>query len=279
MSGLSINTNLSALTAQRQLQQSADALDEKLERLSSGLRINSASDDPAGLAVSQKMTTQIEGQSQGIQNLRDGLSMLQTAAGGAGQIESNLQRIRELSVQAANATLTESDREAIQTEVDQLKDEIDRVAEDTQFNNKNLLNGNISSSNGGADIQAGANEGESVNLAIGDLSTESLGVNSVDLSSQSGASDAIGTIDDAISQVSSEQSNIGATSNRFLETIDVNTISRNNLAESRSKIRDANFATETTERAQASIRTQAGTSILAQANQLQRSQAFSLLSG
>jgi flagellin len=278
MSNLSINTNLTAINAQRTLQQSSRSLQDSLEQLSSGLRINSASDDPAGLAISQKMTAQIRGQSQSTRNLQDGLSMLQTAAGGAQAIESNLQRVRELSVQASNATLTDSDRAAIQEEVSQRQEEIDRIAEQTQFNRKNLLNGDISESEGGIDIQAGPNEGQTVNLSVGDLSTSSLGVDSVDLSTVSGSQDALESVDDAIEQVTSEQSKIGAASNRFTEAIDVNSASEVNLSASRSKIRDASLATASMERASASIRTQSGTAVLSQANQLNRSSALQLLS-
>lgn len=277
MSGMSINTNMSALRAQRHITQSANQLQEKFERLSSGLRINSASDDASGLAISQKMTGQIRGQSQAIQNLQDGLSLLQTAEGGTGVIEGNLQRIRELSVQASNATLTDQDRQAIQDEVSQLKEEINRVSDDTEFNKKKLLNGDIDSSNGGVDLQAGANENQTINVSVGDLSTSSLGVDSVDVSTQSGAQDAIPSVDDALGDVSSVQTEIGAASNRIEQSIDANAISRENLSAGRSRIRDANIATEAAGRAQASILTQAGTLMLAQANQLQGSNALSLL--
>lgn len=274
---LSINSNLTTLTIQRQLKESSGDLTEQLKRLSSGLRINSASDDPAGLAISQKQTAQIRGQSQSIKNIQDGLSMLQTASGGARKIESNLQRIRELSVQAGNGTLTNEDRGAIQSEVDQLKEEINRISEDTQFNKKNLLNGDIDSSNGGVEIQAGSNEGQTLNASVADLSTSALGVDSVDVATASGAEDAIEAVDDAISNVSSEQSNIGTTANRLTESINVNEITRNNMEQSRSKIRDTDVANASVERTQASIRTQAGSSLLAQANELQGSNALQLL--
>lgn len=277
MSSLSINTNLNALSAKRRVNQSSNDLSERLERLASGLEINQASDDSSGLAISEKLSSQIRGGSQAVQNLQDGLSLLQTAEGGTNQIEQNLQRSRELAVQAANDTLTDSDREKIQNEVDQLTEEIDRVAEDTQFNRRNLLDGQVSETNGGADLQAGADQGETINLNIENLSSESLGVDDVDLSSQSNATEALGSIDGAINQVATERADIGAAVNRIEQSIDSSLIQNENEQAARSQIRDANLAQEATEKAQASILTQAGTSAIAQANNLQGSNALQLL--
>lgn len=277
MSSLSINTNLNALSAKRRVNQSSNDLSERLERLASGLEINQASDDSSGLAISEKLSSQIRGGSQAVQNLQDGLSLLQTAEGGTNQIEQNLQRSRELAVQAANDTLTDSDREKIQNEVDQLTGEIDRVAEDTQFNRRNLLDGQVSETNGGADLQAGADQGETINLNIENLSSESLGVDDVDLSSQSNATEALGSIDGAINQVATERADIGAAVNRIEQSIDSSLIQNENEQAARSQIRDANLAQEATEKAQASILTQAGTSAIAQANNLQGSNALQLL--
>jgi flagellin len=277
MSSLSINTNLNALTARRQATQASDDLSEKLERLASGLRINSASDDAAGLAISQKFTSQIRGGAQATQNLQDGLSLLQTAEGATQQIQESLQRSRELAVQSANATLTDEDRANIQQEIDQLTEEIDRIASDTQFNKKNLLDGSLSSGDGGVPIQAGADEGETVSVSVEDLSAEALGVNDVDVQSQTSAVESLGLIDGAINQVSTERASLGSAVNRLESAIDSSLIQQENEAAARSRIRDANLAREATERAQASILAQSGTSALAQANNLQGSNALQLL--
>lgn len=275
MSSLSINTNLNALSARRRIQNSSNSLNERLEALASGLRINEASDDAAGLAISQKLSSQIRGGSQALQNLQDGISMLQTAEGGTAEIQDNLQRMRELSVKASNtATLTESDREAIQSEVNELTEEINRVAEDTQFNKKNLLNGNISD---GTQIQSGADQGETISLSVGDLSADSLGVNSVDLTTEEGASKALESVSGALNQVATERADIGSSVNRLESTIDSGLIQRENEQAARSQIRDANLARQATERTQDSLLTQAGTSTLAQANDLQGSSALNLL--
>jgi flagellin len=274
---MSINTNLNALAARRQINESSNDLNDKLEKLASGLRINTAADDAAGLAISTKMASQVRGGSQALQNLQDGLSMLQTAEGATAEIQSGLQRARELAVRSANGTFTSEDRSAIQDEINQITDQIDRIAEDTQFNEKNLLNGEISSSNGGAEIQAGADESETLNLNISDLSSSALGVDGADVSSQSNASDAIGNIDGALNQVATERADLGAAANEIKSSVDSTLIERQNQAAAQSRIEDANMAQAATERAQASILSQAGTSALAQANNLQGSNALQLL--
>ena len=168
-----INTNLASLNAQRQLQSTSGQMATALQRLSSGLRINSAKDDAAGLAIGERMTTQVRGLNQGIRNLADGVSLSQTAEGGLDSIANNLQRIRELAVQSANFTNTSSDRAAIQMEVSQLQEEITRVANQTSFNGQKLLNGNFSS----ASFQAGANVGETIEVSgIADSRASALGV-------------------------------------------------------------------------------------------------------
>ncbi|MFB6347316.1 MAG: flagellin [bacterium] len=275
MSSFSINTNINAASIRRRAQNASESLNDRLEKLASGLDINSASDDAAGLAISQKVTSQIRGGSQALKNLQDGISLLQTAEGGTQAIQENLQRIRELSVRASNsATLTDEDQEKIQSEVDQLTEEIDRVAEDTEFNGKNLLNGDISS---GTQIQAGADQGDTVSISVGDLSSDSLGVSSLDVTTESGVSDALDSVTGALNQVATERADIGSTVNRLDSSIDSSLIQRENEQAARSQIRDANLAREATERAQSSLLTQAGTSTLAQANDIQGSNALNLL--
>ena len=167
-----INTNLASLNAQRQLQSTSGQMATALQRLSSGLRINSAKDDAAGLAIGERMTTQVRGLSQGIRNLADGVSLAQTAEGGLDSIANNLQRIRELAVQSANFTNTSSDRAALQLEVTQLQEEITRVANQTSFNGVKLLNGSFST----ATFQAGANVGETIDITgIADARATALG--------------------------------------------------------------------------------------------------------
>lgn len=275
MSSLSINTNLNALSARRRVQDSSNSLNNKLEKLASGLRITGAEDDPAGLAISQKLSSRIRGGAQALQNLQDGISLLQTAEGGTEEIQDNLQRVRELSVKASNtATLTAEDRGSIQDEIQDLTEEIDRVAEDTEFNTKNLLNGDISD---GTQIQAGPDKGQTINFSVEDLSSESLGVETLDVTSQEGASEALDKVNGALNQVATQRANIGSTVNRLESTIDSGLIQRENEQAARSQIRDANLARQATERAQDSLLTQAGTSTLAQANDLQGSSALNLL--
>ena len=179
-----INTNVAALNAQRQLGSTSGQLATALQRLSSGLRVNSAKDDAAGLAIAERMTTQVRGLNQGIRNVADGISLAQTAEGGLDSIANNLQRIRELAVQSANFTNTATDRAALQLEVDQLKEEITRVANQTSFNGVKLLNGSFTT----ATFQAGANVGRSLGTAVATQVVQQAGAEGVQLQGQAGAS-------------------------------------------------------------------------------------------
>ena len=168
-----INTNVSSLNAQRQLNRSSSGMDTAMERLSSGLRINSAKDDSAGLAIADRMTSQIRGLNQAVRNANDGISLAQTAEGALQESSNILQRMRELSVQSANDTNSGADRANIQKEVNQLIGELDRIATTTSFNGKDLLNGNLSS----ATFQVGANANQSINISIGSAQTSDYGTN------------------------------------------------------------------------------------------------------
>ncbi|MEB2331492.1 MAG: flagellin domain-containing protein [Nitrosomonas sp.] len=262
-----INTNIASLNAQRNLNVSQNSLSTALQRLSSGLRINSAKDDAAGLAISERMTSQIRGMNQAARNANDGISLAQTAEGALVEIGNNLQRIRELAVQSANATNSENDREALQKEVTQLIDEIQRVGEQTSFNGTKLLDGSFASQI----FQVGANEGETIDFTdIADVTASGLSVDSVDITGTDGtaAASVITTIDDALKIVNSTRADLGAIQNRFSSAIANLQTSAENLSASRSRIQDADFAAETAALTRAQILQQAGVAMLSQANAL-----------
>jgi len=356
-----INTNTASLNAQRQLHATSGQLSTALQRLSSGLRINSAKDDAAGLSIAERMTTQVRGLNQGIRNVADGVSLAQTAEGGLDSIANNLQRIRELAVQSANFTNTASDRAALQMEVSQLQEEITRVASQTAFNGVKLLNGSFTT----ATFQAGANVGETIDITnISDARATALGqftgvnasgivvngtgaksiqiggaaavsftanndaasvanainnlnlagvaayvgsdgnlglsyqqqsgvtgnvvlagvttgttswaisatqgpaISAVDLSTTTGANQAIRAADVAISSVSASRARLGAAMNRFEAAIGAQRITAEAQTASRSRIEDADFAQETAALTRAQILQQSGMAILSQANAL-----------
>lgn len=263
-----INTNYLALVSQNNLNKSQQALGSAIERLSSGLRINSAKDDAAGQAIANRMTAQIKGMTQAARNANDGISLVQTAEGNLNEINNNLQRIRELAVQSANASNSTEDRESIQVEVAQRLEEITRIAESANFNGTSLLDGSAS---GGLTFQVGANnDANNDRITIGSgalIDATDLG-SGVDVSSASGAQAAIDTIDSALKSVDDARGNLGAIQNRFESTITNlnNTVS--NLSAARSRIEDADYAVEVSNMTRAQILQQAGTSVLAKANQV-----------
>ena len=358
-----INTNIAAMSAQRALTQTTGQLATSLQRLTSGMRINSSKDDAAGLAIAERLTTQVRGYNQAIRNAGDGISVAQTAEGGLDSITKSLQRMRELAVQSANFTNTSSDRTAIQQEVDQLRDEVQRVATQTKFNGLALLDGSFN----GATFQVGANVGEIIQVtgvdsaqtaALGSYTgvdasnvtvvTDAVGgqktinvngagavnisgdtatavaasinklgisglhayadpanagklaiayqgsgnvvlgnvaaatttttltggtvntnkISSVDMSTVAGSNRAVLSIDAALSSVSSSRAKLGATINRFEQTISNLRITAENQTASRSRIQDADFAQETAALTRAQILQQSGMAILSQANSL-----------
>ncbi len=264
-----INTNTAALRAQNGSRVANQALQVAMERLSTGKRINTSKDDAAGLAIASSMTSQIRGMSQAIRNANDGISMAQTAEGALAEVTNMLQRIRELSVQSASGTYSDDDRANLQVEVDALLTQIDDIVNNSKFNGVELFGSGAAT----ITVQVGANAGETVDI---ELEALSLGVDSIDISDAGDASDALETLDDALTTVAELRAKLGAGQSR-LESV-VNNLTNNvtNLSDARSRIEDADFSAETTNLAKAQILSQAATAMLAQANQSQ-SNVLSLL--
>jgi flagellin len=273
--GLFVNTNVSSLNASRQLFDSSLALDVSFERLSSGFRINKAADDAAGLQISDRLTSQIEGLDQAVRNANDGISLAQTAEGALEETTVSLQRIRVLAIQSQNGINTSADRVALNLEVSALQAEINRIADTTEFGGLNLLDGSFS-----AQFLVGANAGQtiSVNLSrIGGFGTSGLfNGQLVSVATVGQSSAAIASIDAAISAIGNQRAEIGATQNRFQSTVrNLSNISEN-VSGARSRIRDTDFSVETAELTRNQIIQQASTTILSQANQRPQA-ALSLL--
>jgi flagellin len=252
-----INTNILSLNAQRNLTNSQGALQTSLQRLSSGLRINSAKDDAAGLAISERFTTQIRGLNQAIRNANDGISLAQTAEGALSEVTNNLQRIRELAVQAANATNSDEDRDALDAEVQTLIEEIGRVADSATFNGVQLLD-----TTADLTFQVGANNGDTVTVSTVDVS----GVIAGDVDTVANANTMMDAVDTALQTVNSTRADFGAVQNRFESIVRSLQTAAENLSASRSRIMDADFAAETAALTRAQILQQAGVAMLAQAN-------------
>jgi len=355
---LRINQNIAAYNAHRNLTLTDSLLSKSLERLSSGLRINRAADDAAGLSISEKLRSQVRGLQQAVRNAQDGISLIQTAEGALQETHAILQRMRELAVQAANGTLTDADRTAIQSEVSNLIEEVTRIANSTKFNGETLLDGGLGSSinvvgtslapeygiskveslgaaagdyylsfdsadneltlsdgtnsetvvvtvptgkfdtavvtfsrfsvavtinsaltadiasgdgefsvsAGSMDLHIGAYNGETINVSIGDMRASALGINTVDVSTVSGAESAINALDLAISEVSEQRSQLGAVQNRLEHTIANLGVAVENISASESRIRDVDMAAEMVNFTRQQIMIQAGTAMLAQAN-------------
>jgi flagellin len=274
---LFVNTNVSSLNAQRQLQTTSTSLNTSFERLSSGFRINSAKDDAAGLQVVNRMTSQIQGLDQAVRNANDAISLAQTAEGALEETTNALQRIRVLAIQSQNGINSSSDRAALQKEVSALKLEMSRVSTTTQFGGVDVLSGNFSSA-----FLVGANSGQTINVNIsradgfGTLGLFGSAVLSVETPQD--ASRALTQIDSAIEVINGTRSNLGALQNRFQSTIRNLASISENVSAARSQIRDTDFAKETSELTRAQIIQQASTTILSQANQRPQA-ALSLLQG
>jgi flagellin len=262
---LRINTNTAAMNAHRQLTINDESLNKSLNRLASGLRINGAADDAAGLAISQKMQGQVAGLNQASRNAQDGISMLQTAEGGLSETQNILQRMRELAVQGANDTLTTADRSNIQDELNALSSEIDRIASNTEYNTKSLLGGGLSS---GVTFQVGANAGQTVNVTVSTATASSLtvGGGSITVDSAANASTTINNIDNAIAAVSNSRSKLGASINRLQHTITNLGVQAENIDAARSRIADLDMAKEVVHLSKSQILSQSSTAMLAQAN-------------
>ena len=272
---LVINTNVASLNAQRSLSASGAELKTAMERLSSGKQINSASDDAAGFAIAERMTAQIRGLNMAAKNAGDGLSMLSTIENATNDITDMLQRVRELAVQAVNDTNSSEDRGYLQTEVTQLVAEIDRVATDTQYNGRNVFVDFIGSGSGesavaGGKIQVGTEGNQTIDFTIDSVSSNALGVNSIDVSTGAGATQALSLVDAAIEKVAGDRAEYGAVQNRLEYSVS-NLL---NVAEfttaARSRIEDADFAAESARLSKAQVLQQSGTAMLAQANASQQ---------
>ena len=269
-----IVNNISAMNTNRVLGNTDSAMGKTLEKLSSGLRINRAADDAAGLAISEKMRSQIGGMKQAVRNAQDGISFIQTAEGALNETHSLLRRMRDLAVQASNGIYTDEDKQKLQEEFTQLYEEIDRIANTTEFNTQTLLDGTFSGS-GAVSFQIGANAGQIISGEIGDMRASGLGLaaslktaatgigSGSTLSVISGVLDAI---DGAINTVSAERSKLGAIQNRLEHTIANLGVTTENLAASESRIRDVDMAEEMTEFTKSQILMQSATAMLAQAN-------------
>ena len=266
-----VQHNMTALNANRQLGVSNSSLAKSTEKLSSGYRINRAGDDAAGLSISEKMRGQIRGLDRASTNAQDGVSLIQTAEGAMNEVHSILQRMRELTVQAANDTNATTDRTAISKEQTQLVSEINRIAEQTQFNGKTLLSGRFSGTANELKLQVGANSGQSIGFQIGDMHAASLdaqlGNAAAKMSNYASATAFLTNIDNAIKKVSEQRSNMGAIQNRLEHTIANADNTSENLQAAESRIRDVDMADEMVKYSKSSILQQAGQSMLAQANQ------------
>ena len=261
-----INTNIASLNAQRNLNTSQSSLATSMQRLSSGLRVNSAKDDAAGLAIAERMSTQVRGMNVAIRNSNDAISLAQTAEGAIGKVGDMLQRMRELAVQSANATNGTSDRVSLDQEFQALADEIDRTLTTTKFNGLSILGSNA----GTQTFQVGANSGDTIDVATTqlDTSTTVTAVTSGNIAAVASASTALTNIDHALDLLNSERATYGAAQNRFEAVIGNLQVASENQAAARSRIMDADFAAETSNMSRAQILQQAGTAMVAQANAL-----------
>lgn len=269
-----ITHNVMAMNAYRNLTLNYQMMNRSLERLSSGLRINRAADDPAGLAISEKMRAQIRGLEMAEKNALDSISLLQTAEGGLHESHAILHRIRELAIQSANDTnMTKGDRQAMQEEVNHLLDELDAITDRTEFNTQTLLDGSFKNKK----FHIGANSGQNMTVSIDEMSVDSLGLNGLradaegetgGILTQEGANDALDILDDAVNRVSMQRARIGATQNRLEHTVSNLATTRENLTAAESRIRDADIAKEMMNFTKYQILTQASIAMLAQAQQI-----------
>ena len=266
-----IATNTAALRAQNATSTANLGLQQAMERLSTGKRINSAKDDAAGLSIATRMTSEIRGIGAAIRNSNDGISLVQIAEGAMGEVGNILQRMRELAVQASSGTVSDTDRSGIQKEVAQLKSQVTSIASRTSFNGISLMNGSASLASGGngtkVTIQTGNNSGETVDVDIRAIDLNILGLATLDASTQTGADSALALLSSALDTVSQGRATLGGIQSRLATTIANLNSQSTNLTEARSRIEDADFSYESTALAKNQILSQASTAMLAQANQ------------
>jgi len=263
-----VQHNMAAANSNRQLGINATNLSKSTEKLSSGYRINRAGDDAAGLSISEKMRGQIRGLDQASTNAQDGISMIQTAEGALNEVHSVLQRMRELTVQAANDTNVTADRNAIKEEISALTSEINRIASQTEFNTKKLLNGSIGSGKA-VNLQVGANKDQKIDFTITAMTANALGVSHVQskVNNYANATSQIAVVNSAIETVSKQRSALGAVQNRLEHTIANADNTSENLQAAESRIRDVDMADEMVKHSKNNILQQAAQSMLAQSNQ------------
>ncbi|NQZ86947.1 MAG: flagellin FliC [Colwellia sp.] len=270
---LVVNSNIQSLNSQRQLSNATNDLAGNFERLSSGKRINSAKDDAAGLQISSRLTSQINGLNQASRNANDGISLAQTAEGALDEYTNNLQRMRTLAVQSANGSNSDADRTALDAEFSELELELTRISDQTTFAGENLLDATFT----GKDFQIGANGGQTITVSIGqDFNASAMLSGAATISSNTGASTAIAQVDAALVLVNTTRADLGAKQNRFSSVIRSNDNTAQNLSASRSRVLDTDYAAESAALAKSSVLQQASSSMLAQANQ-QPQIALSLL--
>lgn len=266
--GLRINTNIPALVAQRNLRATRGNLDRTLERLSSGSRINHAGDDAAGLAISESLKAQVRGLGQAERNAQDGISLVQVAESSLGEISNILIRMRELGVQAASDTVGPQERQFLDREFQQLMEEIDRIANSTEFNKVPLLNGTASS----FEVQVGTRNNPSIDriklfdATAADVNVVALGINLASVADKANAQNSLASIDNALNSVTSTRAGFGAIQNRLQTVINNIAVSKENISTANSRIRDADLAEETSELTKNNILMQSGTAVLGQAN-------------
>ena len=288
-----INTNVGATITQNALSKNDRLMGQAMERLSTGKRINSASDDAAGLAISSRMTAQIKGLNQAVRNANDAIAMIQTADGASIELSNMLQRMRELAIQSITETNTATDRANLSVEFVALQAEIQRVSQSTQWNGENILDGSAGTNSDGVVVyQVGSNSGQTISIDLGDWGSDGAGVYSnggaandissgasgISLATSTDAASALAKIDTAINGINTQRASYGAVINRLEYVVDNLANVSQNAEASRSRVEDANYAQETTELARTQIIQQAGTAMLAQANQSAQS-VLQLLKG
>jgi len=266
-----INTNVSALYSQNAMKINARAMSSAMEQLSTGSRISSAKDDAAGLAIGQNMTSQIRGLNQAVRNANDGINMMQTAEGAMVEQSNMLQRMSELATQSANGTYGSAQRGYLNTEFAALSEQIGKIASQTTWNGRQLLdgtdNGSINATSGTFDFQVGQSSGQTISVTIGSMAVADLGISGLSISTASGASGAIATIATALDTINSQRATIGAGINQLTYAADNLTNISSNITASRSSIMDTDYAQASTQLSKTQIIQQASTAMLAQANQ------------
>ena len=265
--GFRINTNVPSLAAQRSLEVNSSQREQSLSKLSSGTRINRSADDAAGLAISEKLKATIRSTDQATRNANDGISMIQVAEGGLNEASNILIRMRELGMQSSSDTVGDSERKFTDLEYQNLKEEVERISQVTEFNGMKLLNGEAEK----YDFQIGVNNDDfqdriQYNASMSNSTASSLGIDSLEVASKEGAQASLASVDNAIQNISGQRANLGAVQNRLTSTVQNLQVTSENLSSANSRIRDTDYAAETAKQTKLNILTQAGTSVLGQAN-------------